>query len=108
MGDLSANVTMSRKGLANMAVTACFATPVFNLLMGLGIAFSIARKVMDTKQIYVELTPTLNVGFLFLFLNCALVMAFGLIFGREGIIPKQFGYLAITVYTTYVITSLSV
>ena len=35
MADLAANVTMAKKGLANMAMTACFAGPVFNILIGL-------------------------------------------------------------------------
>merc|ERR1740139_1442068 len=39
MGDLSANMTMAKKGLANMAITACFAGPVFNILVGLGGGF---------------------------------------------------------------------
>lgn len=40
MGDLSANITMARKGLANMAMTACFAGLIFNILVGLGLGFS--------------------------------------------------------------------
>merc|ERR1711865_793757 len=40
IADLSANVAMARKGLANMAMTACFAGPVFNILVGLGLGFS--------------------------------------------------------------------
>lgn len=34
VGDLSTNMAMARKGLANMAMTACYAGPVFNLLVG--------------------------------------------------------------------------
>jgi len=41
MADLSANVTMARKGLANMAITACFAGPLFNILIGLGAGFGL-------------------------------------------------------------------
>jgi sodium/potassium/calcium exchanger 6 len=36
MPDLSGNVITARKGLANVAITACFAGPVFNILVGLG------------------------------------------------------------------------
>ena len=32
VGDMSTNMAMARKGLANMAMTACYAGPVFNLL----------------------------------------------------------------------------
>ena len=41
IGDLSTNMAMARKGLANMAMTACFAGPVFNMLVGLGLGFSL-------------------------------------------------------------------
>ena len=34
IGDLSTNMAMAKKGLANMALTACYAGPVFNLLVG--------------------------------------------------------------------------
>ena len=33
IGDMSTNLAMARKGLANMAMTACYAGPVFNLLV---------------------------------------------------------------------------
>lgn len=33
IGDLSTNMAMARKGLANMAMTACYAGPLFNLLV---------------------------------------------------------------------------
>ena len=33
VGDMSTNCAMARKGLANMAMTACYAGPVFNLLV---------------------------------------------------------------------------
>jgi Ca2+/Na+ antiporter len=36
MGDLVATVAVVRRGMANMAVTSCFAGPVFQLLCGLG------------------------------------------------------------------------
>lgn len=35
IGDFSTNMAMTRKGLANMALTACYAGPVFNLLVRL-------------------------------------------------------------------------
>ena len=41
IGDLSTNMAMARKGLANMAITACFAGPVFNMLVGLGAGFAL-------------------------------------------------------------------
>ncbi len=37
IGDLVTDVAMAKRGLSNMAITACYAGPVFNMLMGLGI-----------------------------------------------------------------------
>ena len=39
VGDLSTNLTMARRGLSNMAMTACFAGPIFNILVALGVGF---------------------------------------------------------------------
>jgi Ca2+/Na+ antiporter len=36
MGDLVATVAVVKRGMANMAITSCFAGPVFQLLCGLG------------------------------------------------------------------------
>merc|ERR1719445_1478759 len=49
MGDLSANTAMAREGLGNMAITACFAGPIFNILIGLGTGFSVLHSQVDTK-----------------------------------------------------------
>jgi sodium/potassium/calcium exchanger 6 len=36
---------MTHKGLANMAITACFAGPIFNILVGLGAGFGVLWSV---------------------------------------------------------------
>jgi len=38
LGDMNANVAMTKKGFGEMAVTGCLAGPVFNILMGLGLS----------------------------------------------------------------------
>lgn len=42
LGDLNANVAMTKKGFGEMAVTGCMAGPIFNILMGLGVTFVFA------------------------------------------------------------------
>jgi len=105
MADLSANVTMARKGLANMAITACFAGPVFNILIGLGAGFSVLRNSTKLDTNYVSLTPSITTGFVFCFVNCGLVLVAGLAVNK-GSIPAGYGYVAITLYAAYVVTSL--
>lgn len=38
MGDLNANVAMTKKGFGEMAITGCLAGPIFNILCGLGLS----------------------------------------------------------------------
>ena len=42
LGDMNANVAMTKKGFGEMAVTGCLAGPVFNILFGLGISLSLS------------------------------------------------------------------
>ena len=104
MGDLSANMTMAKKGLANMAITACFAGPVFNILIGLGGGFATLNSITGELVTEVKLTPSINVGLGFLAANCLLVVVSGLVVNR-GKIPKGYGYVALALYVIYVITS---
>ena len=38
IGDLMANTSIARKGFVEMAVTGCVASPLFNILLGLGLS----------------------------------------------------------------------
>jgi len=40
LGDMSANVAMTKRGFGEMAITGCFAGPIFNILVGLGGSFT--------------------------------------------------------------------
>ncbi|GFR93467.1 sodium/potassium/calcium exchanger 6, mitochondrial [Elysia marginata] len=42
IGDLIADTSMARQGYPRMGISACFGGPLFNMLIGLGIPFSIA------------------------------------------------------------------
>uniref|UniRef100_A0A7R9ZRY4 Sodium/calcium exchanger membrane region domain-containing protein n=1 Tax=Craspedostauros australis TaxID=1486917 RepID=A0A7R9ZRY4_9STRA len=101
MGDLSANLTMARKGLANMAMTACFAGPVFNILMGLGLGFSSSAASTGNAVKEVSLSPTVVVGFIFILLNSIVIIFTGLVLGN-GRIKPYYGYIALALYTVYV------
>lgn len=106
MGDLSANLTMAKKGLANMAITACFAGPVFNILIGLGGGFGKLNTDLNQEFAEVHLTPSIKVGLLFLVINLLLVLVSGLCVNK-GNIPKEYGYVALALYIVYVILSVS-
>eukprot|EP01051_Picozoa_sp_SAG22_P004258 SAG22_NODE_224_length_14744_cov_7.467668_4_plen_271_part_00 len=42
LGDMAANLAVARGGYPNMAVTACYAGPFFNMCIGIGVSFVIA------------------------------------------------------------------
>jgi solute carrier family 24 (sodium/potassium/calcium exchanger), member 6 len=106
MGDLSANITMARKGLANMAMTACFAGPVFNILIGLGLGFSSLAAETGNAKFSVSLTPSVKTGFVFVLLNCVSILVTGFCLGK-GRIEIYYGYIALGLYTVYLIISIS-
>jgi sodium/potassium/calcium exchanger 6 len=106
MGDLSANMTMARKGLANMAMTACFAGPVFNILMGLGLGFSSLARRTGKAESAVSLSSPVVTGFIFVMVNCISILLVGILIGK-GRIEPYYGYVAVGLYGIYVIASIT-
>jgi sodium/potassium/calcium exchanger 6 len=106
--DLVANMTVARKGLSTMAITASFAGPVFNILVGLGIGLTILTQSNHNPgdPVPVSLNNPLRVGFIFSILNGILVITAGVVVGK-GVVPKRYGYVAMILYTAYVICSLT-
>lgn len=89
-----------------MAITASFAGPVFNILIGLGIGMGLLHRMEKPGHpIEVELNNPLRLGFLFSAVNGILVIFCGVFVGK-GILPKKYGYVAIALYFAYVLTSL--
>lgn len=105
MGDLSANMALSRKGLANMAITACFAGPVFNILIGLSAGFSSLSARTGEAEKEVIISASVLTGFIFVIINTLMIILSG-VFITKGVIPKAYGYVALFLYTIYVVTSL--
>ena len=105
--DLVANMTVARKGMSTMAITASFAGPVFNILVGLGIGMALLHQVKTPGHVIeVELNTPLRLGFLFSVINGVLVIICGVFVGR-GNLPKNYGYVAIALYFAYVVASLT-
>ena len=105
--DLIANVSLSRKGLSTMAVTACLAGPIFNLCIGLGLGFMALLKSTGKDEIHVKFPGNIKTGFYFTLANCALIVFAGIVVGK-GVIGKGYGYLACGLYVVYVLTSLNI
>lgn len=103
VADLSANVAMARKGFANMSMTACTAGPVFNILVGLGLGFRSLENQTGKVDSSVSLSASIVTGFVFILINCITTLVFGCLIGK-GRIESYYGYVAVLLYTVYVIT----
>ena len=64
IGDVQTNMAMAKRGLGNMAMTACIAGPIFNLLVGLGGGLLFYFSEHGTSSISVQLqTMAIIAGF---------------------------------------------
>lgn len=62
LGDLVANITIAKMGHPVMAISACFAGPLLNLLLGIGISGSwlLSRNHVDDNWVYSTLSKELK------------------------------------------------
>lgn len=110
IGDMAINTAMAKKGLGNMAITACYAGPVFNILVGLGLGFLSWIKQSHFKKgsiesVSVELEPTVAAGVFFIVLNSVGIIAIGLING--GQLPAWHGKLMLVFYGMFLVASVT-
>jgi len=69
ISDLVADVIVARKGIPAMAIAACFAGPLFNTLIGLGIGLMVQCVKQFPANLEVHLSLKLYAGFLFLVIS---------------------------------------
>eukprot|EP00817_Percolomonadidae_sp_ATCC50343_P000603 CAMPEP_0117425000 /NCGR_PEP_ID=MMETSP0758-20121206/5327_1 /TAXON_ID=63605 /ORGANISM="Percolomonas cosmopolitus, Strain AE-1 (ATCC 50343)" /LENGTH=540 /DNA_ID=CAMNT_0005209157 /DNA_START=376 /DNA_END=1996 /DNA_ORIENTATION=- len=85
VGDMIANIAVARKGFPGMAIAACFAGPLLNLLIGVGIAFSVETikasiTAGSSKSFYaglcsiIQTDPAVTFSFIFLIITLALTL----------------------------------
>ena len=106
IGDLSTNMSMARRGLSNMSITACFAGPIFNFLIGLGAGFNVLLSQAGKTSVAVTFDNAVWVGLAFMIVNCVGILVAGLLPENNGEVPKKYGYVGIALYVLYVIVSL--
>jgi sodium/potassium/calcium exchanger 6 len=105
LGDLSANLAMARKGAPDMATTANFAGPSFNLLVGMGCGFlSLQHKLHSTSIFPVSLTQSIRIGFSFNILNCLLIIICAIC--CQWRIPHRYSYVFFVLYAMFIAMSL--
>lgn len=74
VGDLVADVKVAKAGYATMAATACFASPMFNQMIGLGIGFLLKFRT-DSPPYSVQVSGNNVLSFSFLIATCCVSCA---------------------------------
>ena len=103
LGDMAADLSVARGGFPNMAVTACFGGPFFNMCIGIGVAFIFSTADGPVSKANgrpdMELPTTLAFSAIWLIciqvaiLICAALFHFHL--------PSKFGYALIGAYAVF-------
>lgn len=110
IGDMATNTAMAKKGLGNMAITACYAGPVFNILVGLGLGFLSWIKDSHFRKgaaafVSVDLEPTVAAGVVFIVLNSIGIIVIGLVNGNQ--LPAWYGKLMLVFYGLFLVVSVA-
>lgn len=100
VGDFLANVSIAKIGLSQTALTACYAGPVFNILVGLGISLCLAT-YEGPLEFPLLSKPTIVISICFLLLSLALSIS--LMTVRQGKMTQGLGRLQVGVYLAFTV-----
>lgn len=103
LGDFYGNAALAKRGHATTALTACFAGPLFNMLVSLALGFSSNFAAHGTSSIHVALTPDVILGCVCLVLYNLIVAIVGISNGFK--LPERFYLFARVWYFLYVVTA---
>lgn len=106
--DLMANISIALQssGGSSMAMTACFAGPLFNLLLGLGIGFTLYLTEKDVSSVPLEFDMIVLIGCIFAIMNCIGVISIALTHNQR--LPKWSGWLMMGWYGLYMALILTI
>lgn len=95
----------ARRGLSGMSLSACFAGPSFNLLIGLGCGLLTQKEaLLSDEGLSIPMgMPTVKLGFIMLLFNALLFIVVSVYNG--GVIHKSQGYVFWAVYLVYMTLS---
>jgi Ca2+/Na+ antiporter len=96
VGDLVADLSVARAGSPDMAVTACFAGPLFNLLVGLGFSFFVQTASNGPIQTHMKPSTTTVIHVSFIGLIAILCGCAHLCLARVHALSVRFGHQGLT------------
>ncbi|KAH7302003.1 hypothetical protein KP509_23G052200 [Ceratopteris richardii] len=105
IGDLVADVAVARAGQPAMAMAGCFAGPMFNMLVGFGLALALKASRMHPNPYELEYNPSIVIAFGFLFIS--LLGSLMVITWSRFQVPRCWGLCLISLYITFVVVSIS-
>ena len=93
------------RGGNSRAMTACFAGPLFNMLVGLGLGFWALLAEAHEVRAAVEMDPVVLAGCLFILLNCGGLV--GVSLAHRQRLPGWCGWAMVGCYAAYLATVLA-
>ncbi|ULT88483.1 hypothetical protein L3Y34_007588 [Caenorhabditis briggsae] len=99
IGDIVADIAVVKQGYPKMAMAAVIGGPLFNLLIGFGVPFTIAAA--QGKQIDLIINPVYRI--LLLFLGISLVTTFVALFIQRFTVRWPHAVLLILIFVTFVV-----
>ncbi|TYZ60569.1 hypothetical protein PybrP1_006526 [[Pythium] brassicae (nom. inval.)] len=105
IGDLVSNTSIARDGFPTMAFAGCFAGPMFNLLVGIGLALTLA--VLHNGPVAMgKPTPLMYLGFGYLFASLALNL--GMAAFDDFQYRRRLCYALLALYVSFAVLSIVV
>ena len=87
-----------------MAMTACYAGPVFNVLMGLGLGFLRLCSARSVASVAVVVSPNELAGACIIVVNCLGLIVMGVLY--RGALPRWYGGMLLGAYCVFLLVSL--
>ncbi|XP_021341574.1 sodium/potassium/calcium exchanger 6, mitochondrial-like isoform X2 [Mizuhopecten yessoensis] len=103
IGDLIADTVMARQGYPRMGISACFGGPLFNLLLGIGIPFTVATiKNGGTYKLQITFEEVVLAAFLML----SLVVSLTIVPLSKFKMSRMYGIILIVLYVIFLIVAI--
>ncbi|XP_055996579.1 mitochondrial sodium/calcium exchanger protein-like isoform X2 [Ostrea edulis] len=102
IGDLIADTVMARQGFPRIGISACFGGPLFNLLLGIGIPFTIATVKNGDYDLSITLEEYVLAGFLALSLLTSLIV----VPLSKFRMSRPYGIALIVLYVVFLVVAL--